>query len=187
MPLPDGVRLTGSGPHGAITVADIRAAVPGGIRRPPATPVPTPFPWSRGPTLQIDRYSLRPLTDIVRQLPGQPNPHGGPEPTMFSTGDLPLFTTSGVEVDLLRWVPWTHRNSAAAAPDRATVYQMIEDADLLQVDPRAMQNTQGTEAFQRYRAAVWRWATAAPPREVMSEVQYEEWEAASNPAAGGIR
>jgi hypothetical protein len=99
------LRITGSGPRGQITVADIRAVAGGRARRPPVTLRPVRFPWGFGPALDVDLYSLNPLMDVVMQLPGQPNPNGGERPTAFSTGDLPLFTTGGVDVELLRWVP----------------------------------------------------------------------------------
>ena len=50
---------------------------------------------------------------------------------MFAAGDLPIFTALGVEVDVLRFVPWRHRQSAATTADRAEVFQMVEEADRL--------------------------------------------------------
>jgi hypothetical protein len=73
------------------------------------------------------------------------------------------------------------RHSAAATPDRGLVFQLIEEADVLDEDQPSLQNIQGYEAFQRYRAAVWRFATAQKPADVMSEVQFEEWDFATNP------
>jgi hypothetical protein len=158
-------KLHGSGPRGSITMADIRGA--GGTastgRRPPATPIPVPFPWGgRGPVTQVDLYDLNPLVTIVKALPAGPNPYGGEAPTMFSSGPLPLFTSSGLDVEILRFVPWSHRHSAASTSNAAEVYTMVEQA--AELGQTTLQNRSGVEAFERYRAAVWRWATTPPPQ-----------------------
>ncbi|MDR6439093.1 hypothetical protein J2790_004268 [Paenarthrobacter nicotinovorans] len=48
-------------------------------------------------------------------------------PTMWATGDLPPFTASGLDPEMLRHVPWQARHAAAAEPDRAKVLGMIEN------------------------------------------------------------
>jgi hypothetical protein len=57
-----------------------------------------------------------------------------PAPSMFAAGDLPVFTASGVDVDVLRFVPWTDRHSVATTANRAEVFQMVQDADRLARD-----------------------------------------------------
>jgi hypothetical protein len=172
-------RIRGTGPRGAITSQDIRGA--GGVatgtrgRRPTALLRPTPFPWGgtqAGPTIDIDIFDLNPYVTLVRQLPAADGISGEP-PSMFSAGDLPIITASGLDPELLRWIPWTHRNSAAASGNPAEIYTMIEEADALSQE--VLQNRQGVEAFQRYRAAVWAWATKPPPIQAMTDMEYEEW------------
>jgi hypothetical protein len=166
---PEVANLKGSGPRGAITQADIArargitsAAGPG--RRLTPVLVPVPFPYGRGPVTQVDLFDLNPLVTIVRTS-SLPSPYGGPAPTMFSAGDLPLFTASGVDPTILRFVPWSHRHSAATTGDIGVVFAMVEDAEELPADVRGrLQNRAGVEAFERYKASVWRWAVAPPPQ-----------------------
>jgi hypothetical protein len=73
---------------------------------------------------------------------------------MFSAGDLPVITASGLDPAILRFVPWSHRHSAAAEGDAAVIYTLIEEAAAL--DQRTLQNRAGAEAWERYRSAVWR-------------------------------
>jgi hypothetical protein len=160
-------KIMSTGPRGAITTRDIasgRMAVGDSARagRPPTTPEPMSFPFGgRGPTFEVDRYDLNPLVSYVRLL-GTGSPYGGPAPTMFSSGDLPIFTASGVDPELLRWVAWPLRHSAASTSDQASVYRMAQpDAGL---DDRGLQNHDGAAAFESYKAAVWRWATAPAPQ-----------------------
>jgi hypothetical protein len=150
--LPD---IKGTGPSGAITAQDIArarnaarmASIPGAGRRPPVTPVPTPYPWGgRGPSFDIDLFDANPLVSLVRKLPAADGILGDP-PTMFSAGDLPVITASGVDPELLRWVPWTHRHSAATTPDRSDAQQMIEEADQLVIDTRSLQNRRGRRSM----------------------------------------
>jgi hypothetical protein len=141
---------------------------PGG--RPPVELEPVAYPFGgRGPTFMIDRYSLTPLIDFARQLPGG-LPAGDP-PRMFAAGDLPIVTASGIDPQLLRWIPWWLRHSAAATPNPAHIYHLLEDVS----EPEALQNRAGTEAWQRYRVAVARWLTAPPPPNVMTEAEFTEW------------
>ena len=155
------------GPRGAVTAREIASgsmAIGGSARagRPTATPEPMSFPFGgRGPTFEVDRFDLNPLVTYVRLL-GTGSPYGGPAPMMFSSGDLPIFTASGVDPELLQWVAWPLRHSAAATPNQAIVYRMAQpDADL---DHRGLQNHDGAAAFESYKTAVWRWATAPPPQ-----------------------
>jgi hypothetical protein len=169
-------KITGTGSRGVITADDIarsRMAAGGSARpgnRPPREPERMAYPFGgNGPTFLVDRYSLNPLIDFARQLPGG-LPAGNP-PTMFAAGDLPLLTASGVDVELLRWVPWYLRHSAAATPNPAHIFHILEDTS----EEDALQNKAGTDAWFRYRSEVTRWLTAPPPPDVMTEAEYEEW------------
>lgn len=171
-------KLVGSGPKGTVTARDIQAArgitsAAGPGRRPPTLLRPVPFPWGRpGPAVPIDLYDLNPYVTIVRSLPAGDGITGEP-PSMFSAGDLPIITASGVDPALLRFVPWSHRHSAAATGDRGEVFTMIEQA--AELDQDTLQNRAGTERLEAYRQAVWAWATMPPPSDVMSQAEFEEW------------
>jgi hypothetical protein len=170
-------RLRGSGPRGAVTAADLAAArqvTTGGIRpgsRPPFSPVLTAYPFAgRGPAFEIDKYSVNPLYDFVKQLPGGA-PAGNP-PQMFFAGDLPLLTASGVGPELLRWVPWWFRNSAATTRDVGIIYAMLEGGD---PDDNTLQNQPGANAWTDYKSAVIAWVLKPPASNVMTEAEFEEW------------
>jgi hypothetical protein len=173
-------RIHGSGLRGAITSQDIRGA--GGIatsstRRPPTLLRPTTFPWGRGPVVDIDLFDLNPYVTLVRQLPAGDGITGEP-PTFFSAGDLPIITASGVDPSLLAFIPWTHRHSGATVGNPAHIYTLIEEAEAL--DQNTLQTRAGVEAFNRYRSAVYAWATKPPPVDAMSEAEYEEWTFGTN-------
>jgi len=49
-----------------------------------------------------------------------------PEPTLFSAGDLPDFTASGVDPKVLLQVPWNARPKLASETDKAQVFAAVE-------------------------------------------------------------
>lgn len=49
-----------------------------------------------------------------------------PTPTVFASGDLPPFTASGVDPQMLRGLPPLVRRAAAAEPDAARVLRVVE-------------------------------------------------------------
>ncbi len=133
--------LQGSGAGGRITVADITAAsqaanphtdamvyaaLPGASPTSRATPRGSAFVGQV--TVQVDDYSPNPLVDDLRQA--LPNVYAmatreGPVPTLFETGDGPMFTTSGIDPAMLMKLPWCVRHAAARA-DRAQAQIMFE-------------------------------------------------------------
>lgn len=90
--------------------------------------------------VQINPYAPNPLADDYEQV----NPatyatavaKAGPPPKMFDGGmsDLPPFTASGVDPQVLLRLPFTARHAAAAVPDRSTLLRWLdegaENADL---------------------------------------------------------
>jgi hypothetical protein len=137
--------------------------------------MPFPFGARGGPTLDVDRHSLNPLLDYLKQLPAADGMGAGePAPKMFAGGtrDLPLVTASGLDPQLLRWLPWFARYAAAAA-DATTVYVMLEDADV--ISPTEIKSRHAHDQWTAYLSRMWRWATAVKrPVGAMSELEYEE-------------
>jgi hypothetical protein len=173
---PEIAELKGTGPRNAITVADLaraRQAAGGSARpggRPPVTLEPVAYPFGgQGPTFMINRYSLNPLIDFARQLPGG-LPAADP-PRMFSAGDLPIITASGVDPELLRWMPWYLRHAAATTDNPAHIYHLLEDVS----GAGALQTRAASDAWERYRSEVVRWLTAPTPPDVMTEAEFTEW------------
>lgn len=75
--------------------------------------------WSKNPLLDDAEQSQPELVRLARLQNGEP-------PSLFSTGDAPPFTASGIDPSLLRLLPWQMRHAAAQEPDRLTVLGMIE-------------------------------------------------------------
>jgi hypothetical protein len=50
----------------------------------------------------------------------------GPAPTLFAAGDLPPFTASGIDPNVLLQVPWQARQPIAAAPSTAEAYALVQ-------------------------------------------------------------
>ena len=143
------------------------------MRRPPVKLEVVPNPWGgRGPTAEVNRYALNPLLDFLKATMSRPSLSTEPAPTMFSAGDLPIFTASGVDVDVLRWCHWSVRHSAAMTANAAHVWQMIEDPD-----NERWQSSDGTLALQEYAARMWKWAVTPAPIEVaaITDSEYEEF------------
>jgi hypothetical protein len=88
-----------------------------------------------GHRVNIDPYGLNPLAQDYRQV--NPDTYGvalskaGPPPKMFSQGtaDLPAFTASGIDPQLLLKLPYTARHAAAAEPGLSAVHALFEQAD----------------------------------------------------------
>jgi hypothetical protein len=77
-------------------------------------------PWAANPLLDDAKAVAGPTVALARATGGDP-------PTMFSTGDLPLFLASGVDPRFLNVLPWRTRHAAAMNPDATTVLGYIED------------------------------------------------------------
>jgi 2-oxoacid dehydrogenase-like protein with E3 subunit-binding domain len=146
-------RVTPTGAGGRVTVADVRAAA----RAKPADdqealyrrlfgdqgagPVRAASTSVRGSRrsrrsvfasaeVVVDDFSSNPLVDDFRQAnPGiyQQAVGEGEPPTLFESGDLPPFTASGVDPQMLNRLPWQVRHAAARATDRGEVQQMFEE------------------------------------------------------------
>ena len=87
----------------------------------------------QGFRITIDPYGLNPLADDYRQVNDGTYrialSKAGPPPKMFAGGsaDLPAFTASGIDPQLLLKLPFTARHAVAALPDVATVHAIFED------------------------------------------------------------
>lgn len=51
---------------------------------------------------------------------------GVPEPTLFATGELPPFTVSGVDAQVLNDVPWQARPAVAEAATPSAAYELVQ-------------------------------------------------------------
>jgi hypothetical protein len=130
-------------------------------------------PWGRGPAVPVNRYSLNPILDYLRATLERPSYSSEPAPEMFSNGPLPIFAASGVDIDVLRWVPYYVRHSAAMTTDPARVWAMTESEE-----PSNLAIPEGEAAWRSYIGRCWRWAMT-PPGDTgpagMSMDDYENW------------
>jgi hypothetical protein len=148
-------KVTGTGAGGRITVSDVVAAAdrqgtssddavyaslfgstaPAGSR-PVAAAGPVPVISSQRSsvfaghvTVTLDPYGCSPLVDDVRQaspIAYAAATREAQAPTLFESGDLPLFTTSGIDPQLLLRLPWQARHPAARA-ERVDAQRIFEE------------------------------------------------------------
>jgi hypothetical protein len=125
--------VPGSGPGGEVTVQDVYSSPPGArrgyvppvragspvaVQRAAAAPSVSGPEYARNPHVDERRVSSPALVALARRE--------GPAPTLFETGDLPPFTASGLDPQLLLQLPWQLRHAAATATDRGVVLRMFE-------------------------------------------------------------
>lgn len=120
--------IRGTGVGGRITAADVRRTAGKTVARPRAAAPVRPRPhlqvqmnsyWSRARVpVTVDVYGLNPVAEDLKQVAPQQYAAAlarSPLPTLFVTGDLPLFTASGMDPELLLQLPWVARHAAASA------------------------------------------------------------------------
>lgn len=87
------------------------------------------LPYYLPRALMVDAFGPNPLvTDLEARRPklAKMAKDRGPAPTLFATGNLPPFTASGVDPDLLKGLPYNWRHAAASEPDRTVVLAWLE-------------------------------------------------------------
>lgn len=104
--------------------------------------------------VEIDPWSANPLATMMLALTaGQMAVRYEPPPRMFinGTSDLPLFTASGIDPNLLMSAPFGQRHGLAAEPDLVAVHGLFEEYSQM---PEFFIDHQGfNEAKQRMQ--VW--------------------------------
>jgi hypothetical protein len=153
--------------HPATGVYAAAASVGG----PPSIQEPPPsrfFPISHGIT--INRYSLNPARDFYSQLLSGVATLVGDPPSMFGSGDLPVFTASGLDPSMLRWVDWAHRHSAAVAETRSQVLLLIEQGLAGAVTVDDFQSAEGVALWGAYWQRVTAWVQTVPPDETTASI-----------------
>jgi len=75
-------------------------------------------------------YEINPLVEEARRT--QPKAYAAalklaPEPTLFRSGDVPPFTASGMDPQLLLKLPWRARHAVAQAETTAAALEMFEN------------------------------------------------------------
>lgn len=126
--------------------------------------------------IQVDPYGPNPLvTDLSARNPAlfKVASDRSPAPTLFATGDLPPFTASGVDPQLLQGLPYNWRHNAASETDPVKVLAMLEQSAQ---DPG---NT-ATEAmpaygFLDYQVRIERWTSGlTTPDVTMDDAAYPD-------------
>jgi hypothetical protein len=119
----------------------------------------------------VDRFSLNPGGDYYAEIPGT-------APTMFAGGrDLPIITGSGVDPNVLRWVAWPIRTTAAFAESRAHVAQLIELS--LDGDPEGfweLVSVEGRTTLENYWGRIAMWVqTPVDVNQPLTESDYSQF------------
>jgi hypothetical protein len=135
----DLAKVQGTGKGGRLTPDDVLNACAAGRQkqqasaRPVAPQVAAPQAGPRPPAGADPKlYARNPLVDEASALPGgrrlvtNAAKNDPSVPTLFASGDLPVFTASGVDPSALLSVPWYARHAVAAAPSRAEAFGLIE-------------------------------------------------------------
>jgi hypothetical protein len=158
------------------TVYDLMRG-PGSARRvlaasPPVAPPPQP-PTPKGPA-----YAKNPFVDEVLASSRSIYQHalaGGPPPTLFSAGDVPAETMSGMDPARLLAAPWTARHAIAAARTQADAAELLE----LVSGPDGTENARMFEldrhpGLRDYRMRVDAWANEGVKVEASQAQQAHE-------------
>jgi len=114
----------------------------------------------------VDRFATNPAQQYYAAIPGE-------APSMFSAGDLPIITGSGVDPSVLRWVAWPLRTTAAFTESRSTVAQLIELS--LDGDPETFYehvSEVGTAAMSAYWDRVSTWVSTPEGQTALTAEDY---------------
>ncbi len=114
--------VQGTGVCGRLRPADVLAAA-GASQTPPTSPTRTQLGAAK-------RFPADPVGAELRarnpELANRAARGDTPEPTLFSTGDLPPFCASGIDPQALLQVPWQARPAVASAPTQAKAYELVQ-------------------------------------------------------------
>ncbi|WP_369053901.1 E3 binding domain-containing protein [Kineococcus terrestris] len=115
--------VTGTGVDGRIRTDDVRTAY---NQWQTARAIAASLAGTSG---DAGRYPLNPAVDTLRSSDPQ-RYHAAlrrsSAPTLFAAGDLPPFTASGMDPNVLRQVPWQARHPVAAASSTAEAYALVQ-------------------------------------------------------------
>jgi hypothetical protein len=120
--------VVGTGVGGRITPRDVRAAA----QSAPSVQLPVSGPGRPPAGADPKVYARNPLLDEARAMPNGARlianavKNDAGVPTLFSSGDLPVFTASGIDPSALLAVPWYVRHTVAAEPSRGQAYELLE-------------------------------------------------------------
>jgi hypothetical protein len=162
----------GIDPNSITAASDVRvtAAAGGGPLAVYEQPPSRIFPIANG--IQLNRYSDNPGREFYTQfLAGSTLVGSAPE--MFGAGPLPPFTASGIDPAQLRWVPWTHRHTAAVAEARSTVLLLVEAGLQGVLDPEDQQSPDGHALWTDYMQRIAGWVQTQPVDESLASIDQQ--------------
>jgi hypothetical protein len=137
--------------------------------------------------LQSDPYGPNPLvTDlsIRNQTLFELASARATAPTLFASGDLPPFTASGVDPQVLTRLPFTMRHAAAAERDAGKVLALVEECA---GDPSRMgRGVMNHPGMDEYRERMNHWISGLKIPDVpLGEATYpDQWKTPSMRAKG---
>lgn len=98
-------------------------------------------------------------------------------PTLFASGDLPVFTASGIDPSALLAVPWYARHTVAAATTQEQAYQLLEAYSGPDGEVAArLEGVAGHPGNIDYQNRVQSWLMAGETA-AQAQAQEREWQA----------
>jgi hypothetical protein len=169
--------LTGTGVGGRISAKDVRAAIERArprlasvlaIARPTrAVEMGSEFDSVK---VKVDPYARNPLLDDARQSSAFAYAEAakdGPAPTLFNSGDLPIYLASGADPTLLMRLPWWVRHPAASASAAGLAGALERFGGGRDEDWVDAQITYGGDSDNRaYRDRVYNWLIGNTPEAI---------------------
>ena len=144
--------VQGTGVAGRIRPADVLAAA--GVPEAPPTP-----PALAQQAAAAMRFPVNPVAAEFRArnqvLASRAALSGTSEPTLFTTGDLPAFTASGIDPQALLQVPWQARPAVASATTHAEAYQLVQTYSGPDAEDQAAWDFREVEEGFRARYSAW--------------------------------
>lgn len=197
--------VTGTGAGGRVRADDVYAAA-GRPRTPRAEPrraaaaAPASFSrprlmrehrseFLRYVNVEIDAFALNPFLDDLRQTtPGEvekATAHDRNVPTMFSAGDVPIFTASGFDPNLLLRLPWSVRHKAALSDNATEVAEIFERCGGGKIDDvyAAEMLGSGDEGLDQYKHRLEVWLNAPNVRPVPKALRMEDLNGQDHPSS----
>ncbi|MGC5012976.1 E3 binding domain-containing protein [Streptosporangium sp. DT93] len=169
----DMATVQGTGPNGQIVYEDIIRARAARPANPQAASTPKATAKRRLPRVDASRNPLVAAAqagagaahlDAYAQMP----------PTLFASGDLPPFTSSGIDPSALLSVPWYARHAIAGETDRGKAAELLEAYSGPDGDVAAQADAVSSHAGNHdYRLRVDEWQMAAG--QLSSSAEWEKY------------
>ncbi len=158
-------RIAGAGGYSALTPA------------PDVSSAGTPGHFSDGKVSAMHRNPL--VAAAMRDRPNRIAARAtDPVPTLFASGDLPPFTASGIDPNVLLQVPWQARHPVAAAATQAQAYELLQQYSGAEAVTAAAIDFDRLDENRAYAQRVEQWQIDSMPEDQAYDDLFAEDDAA---------